>query len=99
MTYQPKPIPTTHVLLTPEVEALVERLAENAHDVWAERRIQSGWSVGPRSDEEKTNPSLRPYHELSEDEKEYDRDMVRNTINALLALGYRLERNEPAPGA
>ena len=35
MQYQPSPIDTTEIVLPTELLALVERLAENTHDVWA----------------------------------------------------------------
>jgi hypothetical protein len=41
--YQPRPIDTTEVALSPDLLALTERLAENAHDIWAARRIAGNW--------------------------------------------------------
>jgi len=37
MNYQPKPIETAGVELSPELVQLTERLAENAHDLWRNR--------------------------------------------------------------
>jgi hypothetical protein len=33
-----------------------------------------------------------PYQELPESEKEYDRQMAMETLKAIIALGYRIEK-------
>ena len=91
MTYQPKPVDTSAVRLPPELLALAEELARNTHDVWAQARIQEGWTYGPhRDDAAKTNPCLQPYEDLPDSEKEYDRRMGRELLAVLYAMGYRL---------
>ena len=95
MKYIPKPIDTASVTLPAEMDALMERLAENAHDTWAEQRLAEGWCFGPRRDDlKKEHPCLLPYEELPESEKEYDRSSVMETLKAILVLGYRIERTE-----
>lgn len=89
MPYTPEPIPTDTVELPEELAGLTERLAEHIHDVWAQRRIDEGWTYGAqRDDEAKTHPGLVPYAELSESEKEYDRETALEALRAILALGY-----------
>jgi hypothetical protein len=91
MTYRPQPIDTSAVTLTTEIEALVERLSESIHDNWAVRRMSEGWRHGPnRNDSEKIHPDLVPYAALPEAEKEYDRTTVRETVKAILALGFEI---------
>ncbi len=91
MTYQPRPIDTSRVTLTPEIEELVERLAESIHDNWAQRRISEGWTHGERRDDvARTHPDLVPYAALSDAEKEYDRTTVRETVKGILALGFEI---------
>jgi hypothetical protein len=91
-TYHPQPLDTSLVSLE-GLEGLVERLALNAHDNWAAQRLRDGWKLGPaRDDARKLHPSLVPYAELPESEKEYDRLLVSQTLKALLALGYRISR-------
>ncbi len=91
MDYQPKPIPTDRVMLPDTLDALVERLAENNHDVWAQQRMSEGWRYGPgRDDGRKEHPGLVHYVELTESEREYDRNTVRETLKAIIALGYRI---------
>ena len=36
--YVPNPIDTSDVVLPPEVDSLIEKLAENTHEVWAKNR-------------------------------------------------------------
>jgi hypothetical protein len=80
------------VRLPAPLEALIERLAENNHDVWARQRLADGWTHGPaRDDAGKRHPGLVPYGELPESEKEYDRRTVIETLKAIVALGYRIE--------
>ena len=91
MNYTPQPIDTKAVELSPELNELTERLAENVHDVWAQGRMNDGWSYGPiRNDENKTHPCLVFYEELPDSEKEYDRHTAQNTLKAILALGFRI---------
>ena len=44
--YEPKPIDTSGITLSPELSALTERLAENAHDIWAQQRLAEGGTMG-----------------------------------------------------
>ena len=95
MQYDPRPIDTSHVELTREVLDLIERLAENTHDVWARQRMADGWSHGPRRDDTlKHNPCLVPYAQLSESEKEYDRKTAIETLKMIVALGYEIVKKD-----
>ncbi|MCC6785565.1 MAG: Ryanodine receptor Ryr [Planctomycetes bacterium] len=95
--YVPKPIDTARVVLPPALIALTERLAENAHELWASERIAQGWRYGPRRDDQrKEHPGLVPYAALSESEKDFDRRTAMGSIAAILALGYRID--PPKPG-
>jgi len=92
-TYEPRPIDTSKVQLDDQLLQLTEQLAENAHDHWARRRMAEGWTFGPvRDDAARKHPNLVPYGELSEAEKEYDRDTAMQTLKAIIALGWRIER-------
>jgi hypothetical protein len=88
--YVPHPIDTSHVSLS-EVQPLLEDLARNAHEVWAQKRIADGWTLGAqRDDSQRKHPCLVPYEQLPESEKEYDRELVNQTLKTILALGYRI---------
>ena len=91
--YEPKPIDTSGVTLTDEIIELTERLAENTHDLWAMQRMAEGWRYGPRRDDTaKEHPDLVPYGDLPDSEKEYDRKTAMETLKAIIALGYRIEK-------
>jgi ryanodine receptor 2 len=90
--YVPNPIETSNLTLTDPQKRLVERLAANAHEVWAKKRMDDGWQYGHlRNDDTKTHPCLVPYDQLPESEKDYDRTMVEQMIKAAIALGFRIE--------
>lgn len=96
--YAPKPIDTSRVKLGDDLLESSQLLAKNNHEVWARQRISDGWRYGPaRNDERKEHPSLVPYEELSESEKQYDLNTVLETLKATVALGYRIERASASP--
>ncbi len=93
MDYEPAPRDTSNIRLSRELLDLTELLARNTHENWARRRIADGWRYGTeRRDEKKEHPSLVPYEELSESEKEYDRTTAMETLKTIVALGYRIEK-------
>ncbi|MCU4156134.1 hypothetical protein J1N10_09095 [Carboxylicivirga sp. A043] len=70
---------------------LIEKLAEQVHIRWMEKRKAEGWSYGPeRNDERKQTPCMVPYDELSELEKDYDRSTARQTLESIIELGYNV---------
>ncbi len=94
MTYEPKPLDTSAVVLPPDIIELRERLARNTHDVWARERMAQGWTWGPRRDDDKKHhPCLVPYDDLSEAEREYDRNTAMETLKAICAAGYRIVKD------
>ncbi|XP_027563389.1 ryanodine receptor 1-like, partial [Neopelma chrysocephalum] len=57
--YKPAPLDLSHVRLTPAQLTLVDRLAENGHNVWARDRVQQGWTYSTTQDiKNKRNPRL-----------------------------------------
>lgn len=93
--YKPNPIDTSMVVLPSNLLELTEKIAENVHDVWAAERIRTGWTYGPkRDDDKKQNPCLVPYCELTESEKKYDRNTALETIKMIISLGYKIVPNE-----
>ncbi len=92
-SYVPRPIDTSGVELAPEILELTEKLAEHAHEIWARQRLLDGWTRGPeRNDSKKQHPCLIPYSDLSESEKQYDRNAALDTLKAITALGYEIRR-------
>ena len=91
--YKPQPIDTSDVRLSEDMLSLIEKLAENTHDVWAKGRIAQGWTYGKaRNDELKQTPCLRPSDAQPDTETEYDRNTALETIKLIIKLGYRIEK-------
>ena len=91
--YTPKPADTSGVDLPEELQQLVERVAKNVHEVWAQSRLSQGWVYGPeRNDALKTHPYLIPYEDLPEVEKQYDRDTAVGTLKLIMKLGFRISK-------
>lgn len=90
--YKPTPVDTSNINLPPKLIELTEKIAENVHDVWAQGRIKDGWTYGPvRDDDKKQTPCLVPYCDLTETEKEFDRNTALETIKLILSLGYEIK--------
>lgn len=87
--YNPQPIDVSGVSLNPELEELIEFIAENAHDVWAVDKFADGYSYAA-VDDRAHNHYLIPYSMLDDKGKEPDRKMALNTIKLLKRIGYRL---------
>lgn len=93
--YVPQPIDTQGVVLPQELMDLVEKLAKNVHEVWAQSRIEQGWTYGPiRSDERKETPCLVEYEKLSETERAYDRDTAMETLKLITKLGFKISKRD-----
>ena len=92
--YLPHPIDTKEVVLHKELEALAEDIAKNVHEVWSAGRMKDGWTYGEeRNDAKRQHPCLVPYEELSEEEKEYDRNTSVETIKLILKLGFKITKD------
>ena len=91
--YVPKPVDTSDIQLPEELNELVEKMAENVHEVWAQSRISQGWTYGAeRSDALKQHPCLVSYNELPEVEKAYDRDTALGTLKLIAKLGFKITK-------
>lgn len=92
-SYVPQPVDTSDIQLPEELNALIEQMAKNVHEVWAQSRIGQGWIYGEeRSDVLKQHPCLVPYDELPEVEKAYDRDTALGTLKLIRKLGFKIEK-------
>ena len=95
LDYIPEPMDLSSVDLPESLIQLSERIAENVHEVWAKARIDEGWTYGEKRDDiHKKHPCLVPYDELTEEEKEYDRNTAMNTIKMVKKLGFRIEKED-----
>uniref|UniRef100_A0A670JW45 Ryanodine receptor 3 n=1 Tax=Podarcis muralis TaxID=64176 RepID=A0A670JW45_PODMU len=90
--YKPAPLDLSEVKLLPSQEVLVDKLAENAHNVWAKDRIKQGWTYGIQQDlKNKRNPRLVPYTLLDERTKKSNRDSLREAVRTFAGYGYNIE--------
>ncbi len=95
VSYQPEPIDTSRVTLPDDIEALVDKLARNTHEVWSQTRIDQGWSFGQhRDDDRREHPCLIHYEELSESEKDVDRNTAVQVLKTIIALGYSIDHKD-----
>lgn len=97
LEYLPHPIDVSEIELDEQLLELTEAIAENAHEVWSLRRKSEGYVFGPQNNSDPakgplTNKDLRPYMELPESEKDYDRDMAMTTIKLVKKLGFNITR-------
>lgn len=91
--YIPQPVNTDDVVLPEELITLSEQISKNVHEVWSKNRMEQGWTYGEqRDDEKRETPCLVPYEELSEEEKDYDRNTSQETLKLILKLGFKITR-------
>lgn len=94
--YKPHPLDTANVELNEDLQANIEALARNNHEVWASARAAEGWKYGPaRNDAGKEHPGMVPYDKLSDGEKDIDRGTVLQTLKAAAVLGFDIGRRSP----
>lgn len=99
MSNEPKSIDTSGVELDPQVLELRDKLAEHTHNVQARQIMGDAQRMGAEDMNARSGqPSLIPYQELSESEKQDERNTAIETIKAILALGYRIEGPSGALG-
>jgi hypothetical protein len=79
----------------------VEMLAVKEHERWMDDYVRAGWvhAPGDKQNRKKTHPSLVPWSQLTEDEKEKDRDTIRSLPVFLARAGFQIERRRPAQPA
>jgi len=49
--YTPKPIDTSDIQLPEELNPLLEAMAKNVHEIWAQERMSQGWTYGEKRDD------------------------------------------------
>jgi hypothetical protein len=77
----------------------VEELARAEHDRWCSDLREQGWRWGPVKDApRKLHPNLVAWSELSEDDRDKDREPVRALPRMLARVGFAIERAAPGDG-
>ena len=91
--YIPHPIDTKDVVLPEELIPLAEKIKKNVHEVWSKGRMDNGWKYGVERDGGgMLNHCIVPYEELSETEKEFDRNTSQETLKLIMKLGFKIVR-------
>jgi ryanodine receptor 2 len=91
--YTPQPIDTSDIQLPEELTPLLEAMAKNVHEIWAQERINQGWTYGKeRDDTKKRHPCLIAYEDLPEEEKVYARNTSIETLKLILKLGFTINK-------
>jgi hypothetical protein len=75
--------------------AEIEQLAYMEHQRWWADRSINGWKFAKtRDDQNKLHPNMIPYNELSEADKQKDRDSVLKMLDVVRSEGYRVVRSD-----
>ncbi len=77
--------PAARAAAPPGFERKAAEMAEREHGRYTAERLVAGWRRGPRDPAKRTNPTLVPWDELPEGEREHDYTAVRS-YPAILAL-------------
>ncbi len=72
----------------------VERLSVMEHERWVDDHARAGWTqaTGAKNVAKKTHPSMVPWDDLSEPEREKDREAVRSLPVFLARTGFQVYR-------
>jgi RyR domain len=69
----------------------LELLAQHEHTRWMNARLEAGWRYGvPRDDAKKIHDQIKPWEQLDQDNREKDRNAVREIPDMLALAGYRI---------
>lgn len=82
------------------LESQVELLAEAEHDGWTDWHLTNGWTCGtPRDDARQVHDLLIPFSELSDDQKEKDRNAIRHYPEIAALAGLKIVFGDLEPHA
>ena len=94
--YTPHPEYVAHIKLPEDIVPIADMLAENAHEIWAKDRLAEakekkakGKQVSPYDD-----PFMKPFQELSKQQRKTDYSSAMNTIKLLYKLGFSITKDE-----
>lgn len=93
--YMPRPVELNNLTLNREMQALAERLAENAHDIWA-LQTQAELTAAP---ERGLVPDFVPFDMLTDQEKKVVRERSQELLKLLIYSGYRFRKERQANAA
>jgi hypothetical protein len=71
----------------------VETMAEMEHERWLAERKRLGWRLGIDDAARKTNPNMKPWLELDEKTREFDRNAVRLIPKLLAKIDLQVQKS------
>ncbi|KAK0411652.1 hypothetical protein QR680_005766 [Steinernema hermaphroditum] len=92
--YKPQPLDTHDIILTEDMEPLIDQLARNTHNVWAKEKIKRGWTFGVNEfvdSTQKRSPHLVPYEQVDQQIKDANRESATEFVKVLQLFGIFLE--------
>jgi hypothetical protein len=78
-----------------DISPYSEKLAEIEHERWMKEKISAGWKWGPARDERwwhRRHPSIIPWKDLAESEKDKDRNSVKILPALLKSVDLKIKR-------
>ena len=76
-----------------EEDDQIARMAKLEHEHWCAAKKEEGWKYGIEKDpDKKTAPSLLPWEDLPEPEKEKNKQFIRDLPRMLARAGFQIER-------
>lgn len=80
--YSPQPVDTSSLTLNRDIQSLSERLAENAHEIWAKKTKETLGGI--------IHPQMVPYDLLTDKEKRKNRERSQEFLKYLQYEGFRV---------
>ena len=91
--YIPQPVDISEVVLSDDMLQLIHVIAFNQHELMTNELKKTGWRFGDSvSVRERTHPSLMPYEELTDIQKEHYLSTASSVIRTMLAMGYSIKK-------
>jgi len=88
-----RPVPAGRAPATPDItDQEVEKLARLEHQRYWRERLLQGWTLGPRNERARTNPSLVPFGKLRKSVQDYDLKAICDIPAALASCGWEVFR-------
>lgn len=72
----------------------IEKMSIIEHERWVDERLQQGWTFapGPKDLDKKTSPYMVSWEDLTEEIREYDRNVIRGLPMSLARAGFQVRK-------
>lgn len=72
----------------------IEVLSKDEHRRLVKERIEAGWTLGPRDPERRSSPYLVEWEDLTEEVREWDRQLMRAIPEIMMRAGFMICKTE-----